>query len=65
MYCGFMGALVVEQRWSLVARRWGSWSLAGVQVKTSAVWCWWPWMVCRTVLGGCGHASRGHVVSPD
>lgn len=50
-HCNTTGRIRVELR--LEARPLGSWSLAGAQMKTSAVEH--PWAVC----GACGHESRG------
>lgn len=50
--------LTLEEK--LEARPLGTWSLAGRQVKTSAVW--WPYAVCTTE--GCGFEKRASVVEP-
>lgn len=59
-YCETTGAARTEWRTRLVARPFGTWSLSGQQIKSSATVAWWPWMVCRIDLGGCGHASEGY-----
>lgn len=58
-YCGVLGAIRIEERPTFVAQPVGTWALAGVQVKASAVETTWPWAVCRPEFGGCGHESRG------
>lgn len=49
--------LRIEMRPVLVAKPPGSYSLAGVQMKHSAVAGEWPWMVCD----GCGAECEGRV----
>lgn len=58
-YCGVTGAVRIEWRQSLVSKPLGTFSLAGVGLKTSAVEAAWPWAVCQPEHGGCGHESRG------
>lgn len=53
-YCGSLD-IWVELRPRITAQPLGTWSLAGAQLKTSAVATTWPWAVC----GGCGHESEG------
>jgi hypothetical protein len=53
-YCGSPD-IWVELRPRITARPLGTWSLAGAQLKTSAIETTWPWAVC----GGCGHESEG------
>lgn len=54
VYCG-VADLRVELRPRITARPLGTWSLAGAQLKTSAVQTMWPHGVC----GNCGHVSEG------
>lgn len=53
-HCG-SSDIWVELRPRITARPLSTWSLAGAQLKTSAVAGSWPWAVC----GGCEHASEG------
>lgn len=55
VYCHATGRIVVEWRDEYVPRPNGTYSLAGMGEKVSAVLTRWPWAVCK----GCGHASRG------
>jgi hypothetical protein len=51
-YCGHVG-LKIE--WRLEAKPLGTFSLAGQQMKVSALE--WPWAICP----GCKHESKGKV----
>lgn len=53
--CGVVGRLRLEIRRFLVAKPFGTFSLAGQQLKVVATERPWPWMVCD----GCGRESRG------
>lgn len=59
MPCRDCGAanLKLELRPSLDAQPLGGWSLAGAQMKLSAVVGSWPWCVCGT----CGSESKGQI----
>lgn len=60
-HCEVTGAIRVEWRAQLQARKVGTWSLAGQQNKVSAVESDWPWAVCQPEHGGCGHESKGSI----
>jgi len=45
--------LRLEYRTTLVAKPLGTWSLAGVQDKRSAVEIDWPWCVCDSCKAEC------------
>jgi len=64
-HCDTTGAIRVELRPTLVSKPLGSFALAGAGMKTSAAETAWPWAVCRTDLGGCGHESRGTLDTDD
>ena len=53
--CGEIGDMEIEWRDTLVARPLGTFSLAGQQLKVSADWARWPWLVCLS----CGFAVKG------
>ena len=59
VYCGTLGAVRFEWREKLIAKPLGTFSITGAQMKTVARAVQWPWAVCRSDLGGCGHESEG------
>lgn len=50
-YCGVFGQIEIKNL--LETKPLGSFSLAGVQTKTTG--SYWPYAIC----GSCGHKSRG------
>lgn len=58
-YC-WETAIVLELRQEFIAKPVGTFSLAGAQMKFSAIRCWWPWARCTA----CGHESKGKVEEP-
>lgn len=58
--CG-QETLRLEWRDRLIAKPLGSHSLAGAQMKTSALEVSWPWCVCDT----CGAESEGKPTTTD